>query len=195
MIMQYAAFCDPSGGSHDSFPLAIAHIGPHGEAVLDGMWERKPPFSPDDVVREFSETLKSYRVQSVSGDRYAGEWPRERFREHGIEYTPSAKTKSEIFLEFLVLVNSGRVRIPSHARLRAQLVALERRTSRAGRDTVDHPPGGHDDVANVVAGACVLATAACVVYEPIICVLSLDGSDAEREREERLFRTRGFGGV
>jgi hypothetical protein len=38
----------------------------------------------------------------------------------------------------------------------SQFVQLERRTSRAGRDTVDHAPGGHDDVANAVAGALVM---------------------------------------
>src|SRR5262249_27623895 len=41
--------------------------------------ERKPPFSPEDVVAEFSELLKSYRVSKIAGDRYAGEWPLERF--------------------------------------------------------------------------------------------------------------------
>jgi hypothetical protein len=30
---------------------------------------------------------------------------------------------------------------------------LERRTSRMGRDAVDHAPGAHDDIANAVAGA------------------------------------------
>ena len=34
----------------------------------------------------------------------------------------------------------------------AQLLGLERRTSRAGRDSIDHGPGGHDDLINVVAG-------------------------------------------
>ena len=29
------------------------------------------------------------------------------------------------------------------------------RTSRAGRDSIDHPPRGHDDVANAVAGVIV----------------------------------------
>ena len=48
--------------------------------------ERRPPFSPDGVVQEFAELLKSYKVRRVVGDRYAGEWPRERFRVHGIEY-------------------------------------------------------------------------------------------------------------
>jgi hypothetical protein len=37
----------------------------------------------------------------------------------------------------------------------AQFVGLERRTSRSGRDSVDHAPGAHDDVANAVAGALV----------------------------------------
>jgi hypothetical protein len=35
---------------------------------------------------------------------------------------------------------------------------LERRTARGGRDTIDHAPGGHDDLANVVAGVAVVAT-------------------------------------
>jgi hypothetical protein len=33
-----------------------------------------------------------------------------------------------------------------------QFLGLERRTSRAGRDTIDHAPNSHDDVANAVAG-------------------------------------------
>ncbi len=45
-------------------------------------------------------------------------------------------------------------------RLASQFLALERRTSRAGKDSVDHPPGGHDDVANAVAGALTMATGA-----------------------------------
>jgi len=33
-----------------------------------------------------------------------------------------------------------------------QLASLERRTSCGGKETIDHSPGAHDDVANVVAG-------------------------------------------
>ena|SRR5258708_30028779 len=39
-------------------------------------------------------------------------------------------------------------------RLIAQFLGLERRTGR-GRDTVNHGPHGHDDLANAVAGAVV----------------------------------------
>ena len=33
-----------------------------------------------------------------------------------------------------------------------QLASLERRTARGGRDSIDHAPGAHDDIANVIAG-------------------------------------------
>ena len=35
----------------------------------------------------------------------------------------------------------------------------ERRTARGGKDSIDHPRGAHDDVANAVAGAIMLAGA------------------------------------
>jgi hypothetical protein len=41
-------------------------------------------------------------------------------------------------------------------RLAAQLCSLERRTARGGRDSIDHPPGAHDDLANAVAGVAAL---------------------------------------
>ena len=81
----YSAFVDPSGGSADAMTLAIAHK--EGEVVvLDAVRERKPPFSPEAVVVEFAKTIKAYGLASVTGDRYAGEWPREQFRKHGIRY-------------------------------------------------------------------------------------------------------------
>ncbi len=95
-------------------------------------------------------------MSQVTGDRYGGQWPREQFRKHGIEYKPAEKTKSELYLELLPTINSGRVELLDSKRLQNQLVGLERRTSRAGRDTVDHAPGGHDDLANSVAGALAL---------------------------------------
>jgi hypothetical protein len=41
--------------------------------------------------------------------------------------------------------------------LRAQFVGLERRVGRTGKDSIDHAPGGHDDLANAAAGALVNA--------------------------------------
>lgn len=49
-------------------------------------------------------------------------------------------------------MNSGRVELPPCETTARQLISLERRTTRTGRDIIDHPPGGHDDFANAVAG-------------------------------------------
>jgi hypothetical protein len=154
--IRYIAFVDPSGGSQDAMTLAIAHA--EGEVmVLDAVREVRPPFSPEAVVSEFAGLLATYGITTVTGDRYSGEWPREVFRRAGITYQPSARTKSEIYGELLPLLNSGKVELLDNARLLAQLQALERRTSRSGRDSIDHGPGGHDDVVNAAGGALVLA--------------------------------------
>ena len=151
---RYEAFVDPSGGSADSMTLAIAHRE-GGAGVLDLVREIKPPFSPDATVKEFADLLKLYHLSSVTGDRYGGEWPREVFRNHGVTYQLAEMTRSELYLAMLPAVNSGRTSLLDVPRLENQLVNLERRTSRGGKDSVDHPPGGHDDVANAVAGALV----------------------------------------
>jgi hypothetical protein len=152
----YYAFVDPSGGSSDSMTLAIVHRD-GDRLVLDCLRERRPPFSPDDVTREFADTLKSYGVATVFGDRYAGEWPRERFRANGITYEPCEEPKSQLYQSLLPTINAGRIELLDHSRLVAQLTGLERRTARGGRDSIDHAPNAQDDLANAVAGAVAVA--------------------------------------
>ncbi len=155
---RYLAFVDPSGGSSDSMTLAIAHK--EGDTpVLDAVREARPPFSPEGVVAEFADLCRRYRISQVHGDRYAGEWPREQFRRHGVHYQPTDRPKSQLYLDLLPLVNSVATDLLDHPRLVHQLTGLERRTARGGRDSIDHAPGGHDDVANAAAGALVMAQA------------------------------------
>lgn len=152
----YVAFVDPSGGSADSMTLAVAHLE-DDRAVLDAVREAKPPFSPEGVVADFAALLKTYHVTSVTGDRYAGEWPREQFRKQGIAYDLAEKPKSDLYRELLPVLNSGKAELLDLPRLAAQLCGLERHTARGGRDSIDHAPGGHDDLANAAAGALLLA--------------------------------------
>ena len=154
--VSYHAFVDPSGGAFDAFTLAISHEE-REKAVLDLVREVRPPFSPESVVGQFAADLKRYRVSTVVGDAYAGEWPREQFRKLRIEYKVSEMNRSELYLELLPSLTSGTVELLDHPRLVQQLCSLERRTARSGKDSVDHPPGAHDDVANACAGAIVLA--------------------------------------
>ncbi|HLY44336.1 MAG TPA: hypothetical protein VKQ73_02050 [Stellaceae bacterium] len=153
----YTAFVDPSGGSQDAMTLGVSHRDKTGLAVLDCIREIRPPFSPEAVVAEFAEVLKDYGAHRVTGDHYAGEWPREQFRKHAIEYIASDKSKSAIYQEALPLLNSGKVELLDNARLISQICGLERRTARGGRDSIDHGPSAHDDIANAALGALVLA--------------------------------------
>jgi hypothetical protein len=38
------------------------------------------------VAGEYYQLLRRYQIFKVSGDRHAGEWPREQFRKRGISY-------------------------------------------------------------------------------------------------------------
>ena len=174
----YAAFVDPSGGSSDSMTLAIAHTEGTTQ-ILDLVRERKPPFSPEAVVDEYAKILRDYRVSTVRGDRYAGEWVAEQFRKHGVNYEPSEKSKSDIYCEMLPLINSRAVALLENDRLVRQLTSLERRTAAGGRDTIDHVRGGHDDLANVVAGALIMA------------ITGTLWSDEQRRRDSQLIEEAG----
>ena len=155
----YKAFADPSGGRADSFTLGLAHKTKESEKIiLDRIEERQPPFNPRAVVEEFSKIIKSYGISKVTGDKYAGEWVSSAFRANGITFKSSELNKSEIYLEFEPLLAQRGVELLDNKRLFNQLRSLERRTRSGGRDSVDHSPGLHDDVANAAAGACVLAT-------------------------------------
>lgn len=148
----YRAFVDPSGGSGDSFTVAIAHREGKNR-ILDAVREFVPPFSPEQVVAEICKLLKLYRISRVTGDHYAGQWPREQFRKNGIAYDCAEQSKSEIYRDALPLFNSGRAHLLDVPVLKRQLSHLERKTSRAGRDSIDHPRGAKDDVANAACGA------------------------------------------
>ena len=93
--VKYNAFVDVSGGGADSFALAIAHKA-DDIAILDCLREVRPPLSPEGVIAEFAEVLKSYRCGKVVGDRYGGEFPVEQFEKHGIKYAiaPIPKARS-----------------------------------------------------------------------------------------------------
>jgi hypothetical protein len=148
--------------------LAIAHAEGTDEPrriVLDVVREIRPPFSPDAVVGDFAALLKTYRVTTAHGDRYGGEWPAERFQAHGITYQPAEQTESDLYRDLLPLVNAARIELFDVPRLHAQLLGLERRTARRGRNSIDHAPGAHDDLANAAAGALV-RTSCCQHWLP-----------------------------
>ena len=126
--------------------------------VLDLCRGIQPPFDPAIVVKEFAAVLRSYRCSTVCGDRYSAEWVVSAFRQQGITYKHSELSKSELYLEALPLFMTQCVELLDVKRLTTELMSLERRTARSGKDSVDHPPQGHDDYANACCGALSLCT-------------------------------------
>ena len=70
----------------------------------------------------------------------------------GVTVDASARAKSSLYQDALPIINSKKVDLLDHPRMIQQFVGLERRTARSGRDSIDHAPGAHDDLCNVVAG-------------------------------------------
>ena len=77
--------------------------------------------------------------------------PSHRVAFRGLALSSADVNRSEAYLSLLPLITTGRIELPPDPRLRTELLGLERRTARGGRDSVDHRPGGHDDLANATA--------------------------------------------
>jgi hypothetical protein len=153
---RYVAFVDPSGGRSDSMTLAIGHKESE-RIIVDYIEERRSPFDPGIVAKDFSQVIKSYQAKECRGDRYGGVWVTSAFQKNGVTLRLSEMDKNELYLNFQPLVSMGRVSLPRNDRLLLQFKMLERRTRSGGRDLIDHPSGLHDDLANAVAGCCVMA--------------------------------------
>jgi hypothetical protein len=171
----YVIAVDPSGGRGDAFTAAVGHA--EGNLVIiDAVYERRAPFDPNEAVADIAALAREYRVSEVCGDDYGADLTVSAFKRAGIAYrniavredirplpdhrAPSQTklNRSTIYLNALPLFTSGRVRLVDHPRLFNELIRLERRTNRSGRDSVDHPDGQHDDIANAVC-ACLVVIA------------------------------------
>ena len=73
-----------------------------------------------------------------------------------MRYKHSERDRSAIYSDALPLFTSGRARLLDNPKLVMQIANLERRTASGGRDRIDHPERGHDDLSNSACGALAL---------------------------------------
>ena len=182
--VQYRSGCDPSGGQHNSFTLAVCH-DEGNLSLLDCLVEIRSPFNPDEATKQIADVLRSYGLTSTVGDKYAARWVTGAFARESIEYVHADIDRSTAYLNLLPRFMSGQVRSLENRRLVSQFVALERRTSPGGRDRVDDGPNGFDDCANAVAVALVAAEADDFVAEFTRAWLPGKPSRFEEEQERR----------
>ena len=178
--VSYLAFVDVAGGSGaDSFTAAIGHKQRHegrDVAVVDALFEVRPPFDPDDATAKCAALLRQWNVNHLVGDAYAAMWPVTAFARHGISYQASPLTKSELYLHVLPAFTAARVELLDQPRLVDQFCGLRRKVGQGGRETVDHVRGAHDDCANSVAGLLwrlTPATPAMPMAAPVIALAPL----------------------
>jgi hypothetical protein len=186
---KFVGFIDAAEGSRsgDSMTLGIAHEERH-LAVLDLIRVADPPFAPGEVISNtFAPVLHAYGITKISGDRHAQGFVSAALHSVGVTFEPTKLSKSELYGELLPLVNTGMVEILDLAVLRTQLLALQRRSVRGARDSIDHPSGGHDDLANVCAGALTLVTGVGVKAKKRVIFSIGDGDETlPRDKDERL---------
>jgi hypothetical protein len=150
---------------------------------IDLVREIRSPHSPERACEEFATALKAYGLSKVVTDRYGMEWPVEQFRRFGIAAEQSAEPKGTLYVELLPYLNSARVELLDNDRAVNQICSLERRTGR-GREIIDHPPNGFDDVANALAGI-VNICAKRGGYDPTWGVANEEDTQVNLEEERR----------
>ena len=161
--MKYIMVLDAAQGERkgaDSFAAAVAHEERRdGQrvAVQDALYEAAPPFSPKAVLAEIAALATRYRITRVHGDQTARGFVAELLREHGLTFVELERDRSALYLDALAMLNSGQAVLLDHPKQRRQILALRRAIHTGGRTSVDHPRGGHDDVANVGLAALVVA--------------------------------------
>jgi hypothetical protein len=153
----YVAAVDPSGGAADAFTLAVLHLEAEGTRfVLDCLraWKgsRAHKVQLAAVVGEIAGVLQCYGLTRVVGDKYAGEWPRQEFQRAGVLYVPGELDKSHCYQELEPVLAQQAIELLDNPTLVRELRLLEKRYKLGGKTpTIDHPKGGHDDHANVLA--------------------------------------------
>jgi hypothetical protein len=152
--LKYHAFADLSGGRNDAAALAIAHKAER-KIVLDMIKAWHAPHNPHAVIAEMCRILDHWGIRRVIGDNYAADFAAASFQSHGIKYRKCEKNKSQLYAELLPIICASEIELLDDPTSVNQLANLERRTRSGGKDIIDHPPRGHDDLANAVAGVAV----------------------------------------
>jgi len=155
----YRGGLDISGGRSDSTAAAVAHT--EGQrVVVDACRRWTAPHDPKAVAMQVAEFFKAYHLTAATGDHYGAELARSLYADAGLTLITSEHPRSDVYLRLLPLMTTGCAELPPDPTLRVELLGLERRTARNGKDSIDHRPGStaHDDLANAVALAAVAAS-------------------------------------
>ena len=147
------------GGGQDSLAACVTRTIPIGAQVCR-LFERKPPFDAEAVCDEIAALAAEYNVTMVRGDNFSGATWASMFKQRGLTQVVEKATATVLFRNFAPCVTGKKVELldpntgMTQERALNQLVRLEKRE---GGEKITHPQGEHDDVANALAGAVLMA--------------------------------------
>jgi hypothetical protein len=120
--------------------------------IVDLLHGDVPPFNPHATIAALAGTLQRYGIREVMGDRYAGGFVPSAFAKHGIAYKHCPLNASELYIAALPTFTSGSISLLDLPAMFDELVNLRRKVGQAGRESVQHMRGQHDDAANALVG-------------------------------------------
>ena len=181
------------GLSGDATAVAVVHRGSDGVAVHQiATWQgtRGAKVQLGAVEEWIADAARRFSGAQLHADPWQAVGTVQRLRERGIrchDVSFSAQYRGRLFQNLLELVRTGSLRCFAHERLKDELLRLEFREV-GGNLRVDHPPGGHDDHAVVVAIAALAAMTA--PKKRRVQVIRLDGDDEPDPVMEALYPSR-----
>jgi hypothetical protein len=163
-VSQYFAFVDCASGTKtdlDNYAVAIAHADRKTrKVIIDAVRYWKPPYDPKTVTKEVAAFVKTYRVNTVHGDKVALGFIGGEFRDSNITYTVTEgteQTASSLILNLLPMVNARGVVLLDQPDVLSEFRTVKRVLRAGGLDRTDHPRGTHDDALVCISGAAYFA--------------------------------------
>lgn len=184
------------GFKSDSSALAIVHKAPDKIHVAD-LLEVRPadgaPLKPSEVVGTFAVRLRSHAgLTLLMCDGHYEQSVREHLTTHRLGFIPApagAEGVAETYVKARALMREGRVRLPNHPRLLAQLKAVQWRPNAGGSISIVLPKeraGGHCDLVSALVLAIFQFAGATFVSRPKPGTPEYAAAEAERVEREAL---------
>jgi hypothetical protein len=167
----YIAAVDLSGGTgQDSAALSIQHVeqedgGPE-VCLQDLLHEWEPVFDPGVLCGEIAAECRRFGITEVVGDQFSEGFAASEFRRHRIRYIVSPRKTAECVLDSIAVLNTRRVRLLDHPKLRSQWLGLRRDYASGGRPTILETRR-HDDLAVATARGIAAALGLGVEEKPV----------------------------
>lgn len=181
------------GFKRNSSTLVIAHRSKEVITVGD-LLELQPatgaPLKPSEVVGAFAERLRGHAgLTLLMADGHYSESVNEHLANHKLGYIPAPTEVAETYVKVRALMREGRVKMPNHPRLLAQLRAVQWRPNPGGSISIVLPKertGAHCDLVSALVLAIYQHAGAVFVSKPKPGTPEWNAWNAERIEREAL---------